>query len=155
MRSLGLRTVWRQRGGASGTDIRRGVQPPWGATSWSAGTGASTHPSSSFLTTLIDRPILITGTCPDATSAYIADLAYLRQRLIGRAPAPGLHRPRDLQTTDPPAAEQKWAEVDRKVTDLALWCTLVNEGSYFVSARLANSQYNASYGILLDQAWVK
>jgi YVTN family beta-propeller protein len=62
---------------------------------------------------------------------------------------------RDLQTTDPAAAEQKWAEVDRKVTDLALWCTLVNEGSYFVSARLANSQYDASYGILLDQAWVK
>ncbi|MEP7040705.1 MAG: ABC transporter substrate-binding protein [Chloroflexota bacterium] len=62
---------------------------------------------------------------------------------------------RDLQTTDPPAAAKKWAEVDRAGTDLALWAPLLNEGSDLVSARLGNYQYNASYGILLDQAWVK
>ena len=62
---------------------------------------------------------------------------------------------RNLQTTDPQAASQKWAEVDRKVTDLALWCALVNEGSDFVSERLANYQYNPSFGIVLDQVWVK
>jgi peptide/nickel transport system substrate-binding protein len=62
---------------------------------------------------------------------------------------------RDLQTTDASAAAQKWAEVDRKVTDLALWCPIVNEGSDFVSARLRNYQFNLSYGILLDQVWVK
>jgi peptide/nickel transport system substrate-binding protein len=62
---------------------------------------------------------------------------------------------RDLQTSDPSAATRKWAEVDRKATDLVLWCSLVNEGSDFVSARVRNYQFNLSYGILLDQVWVK
>jgi YVTN family beta-propeller protein len=62
---------------------------------------------------------------------------------------------RELQTTDPAAAGREWAEVDRKVTDLALWCPLINEGSQFVSERLGNYQYNVSYSLLLDQAWVQ
>ena len=62
---------------------------------------------------------------------------------------------RDLQTTDPAAAGQKWAEVDRMATDLALWCPLINEGSQFVSERLGNYQYNIAYSMLLDQAWVQ
>ncbi|MBA3688841.1 MAG: hypothetical protein H0W81_08440 [Chloroflexi bacterium] len=62
---------------------------------------------------------------------------------------------RDLQTTDAPAAARKWAEVDRMVTDLVLWCPLVNEGSDFISARVGNYQYNLAYGMLLDQAWVQ
>ena len=62
---------------------------------------------------------------------------------------------RDLQLTDAASAADRWAAVDRKVTDLALWVPMVNEGSDFVSARLGNYQYNLSYGILLDQAWVK
>jgi peptide/nickel transport system substrate-binding protein len=62
---------------------------------------------------------------------------------------------RDLQATDPAAANAKWAEVDRAVTDQALWVTLVNEGSDFVSARLGNYQFNPGLLILLDQAWVQ
>jgi peptide/nickel transport system substrate-binding protein len=62
---------------------------------------------------------------------------------------------RDLQATDQVAANAKWAEVDRTVTDLALWATLVNEGSDFVSARVGNYQFNPALGILLDQAWVQ
>jgi peptide/nickel transport system substrate-binding protein len=62
---------------------------------------------------------------------------------------------RDLQASDPAAANAKWAEVDRAVTDLALWATLVNEGSDFVSARLGNYQFNPAIGTLLDQAWVQ
>jgi YVTN family beta-propeller protein len=62
---------------------------------------------------------------------------------------------RDLQQTDPAAAADTWSQVDRKVTDLALWVPMVNEGSDFVSARLGNYQYNLAYGILLDQAWIK
>jgi YVTN family beta-propeller protein len=61
---------------------------------------------------------------------------------------------RDLQTTDAAAAAQAWAVVDRKVVDLGLWTPLVNEGSDIVSARVGNYQYNLSYGMLLDQAWV-
>ena len=62
---------------------------------------------------------------------------------------------RDLQATDPSAADDKWAEADRMVVDLALWAPLLNEGSDFVSARVRNYQYNLSYGVLLDQIWVK
>jgi YVTN family beta-propeller protein len=62
---------------------------------------------------------------------------------------------RSLQATDPVAATQKWAEIDRKATDLGLWIPLANEGSDFVSARLGNYQANIGQGILLDQAWVK
>jgi len=45
--------------------------------------------------------------------------------------------------------------VDRKVTDLAFWAPLVNEGTRFVSARLGNYQFHPQWGILLDQAWVQ
>ena len=62
---------------------------------------------------------------------------------------------RDLQATDASAAADKWAEADRLVVDLALWAPLLNEGSHFVSARVRNYQYNLSYGVLLDQIWVK
>ena len=64
-------------------------------------------------------------------------------------------RARALQQTDAAGAADTWAAADRKVTDLALWVPMVNEGSDFVSARLGNYQYNLSYDILLDQAWVK
>ncbi|MDP9317669.1 MAG: ABC transporter substrate-binding protein [Actinomycetota bacterium] len=62
---------------------------------------------------------------------------------------------RDLQTTDAAAAAAQWAEVDRKVTDLALWAPLVNEGTRFVSARLGNYQFHPQWGVLLDQVWVQ
>jgi ABC-type oligopeptide transport system substrate-binding subunit len=62
---------------------------------------------------------------------------------------------RALQTTDASAAAKKWAEVDREVTGLVLWCPLINEGSDVVSARVGNFQFNLSYGVLLDQVWVK
>jgi peptide/nickel transport system substrate-binding protein len=61
----------------------------------------------------------------------------------------------DQQTTDAAAGAARWAEVDRKVTDLALWAPLVNEGTRFVSARLGNYQFHPQWGTLLDQAWVQ
>jgi YVTN family beta-propeller protein len=66
-----------------------------------------------------------------------------------------IERARDLQTTDAAASARAWAVADRKVIDLGLWCPLVNEGSDVVSARVGNYQYNLSYGMLLDQVWVK
>jgi YVTN family beta-propeller protein len=64
-------------------------------------------------------------------------------------------RARDLQATDPAAAADAWAAVDRMATDLALWAPVLNEGSDFVSARLGGYQFNPAWGILLDQAWVR
>ena len=57
--------------------------------------------------------------------------------------------------SDPAAANQQWAEVDRMVTDLALWAPMLNEGSDFVSSRLGNYQFNVAIGFLADQAWVQ
>lgn len=62
---------------------------------------------------------------------------------------------RDLQTTDAAAASQRWAAIDRKVTDQALWAPMLNEGSSFVSARVGNYQFHPNWGILLDQVWVQ
>ena len=61
----------------------------------------------------------------------------------------------DQQTTDAAAAAAMWAKVDRRVTDLALWAPLVNEGTRFVSARVGNYQFHPQWGVLLDQAWVR
>jgi YVTN family beta-propeller protein len=62
---------------------------------------------------------------------------------------------RALASSDPAAAADAWAAVDRKVVDLALWVPVLNEGSEFVSARLGDYQFNPAWGILLDQAWVQ
>ena len=59
------------------------------------------------------------------------------------------------EASDPAAGNEKWTEVDRMVTDLALWAPLLNEGSDFVSARLGNYQFNVAVGFLADQAWVQ
>ncbi|MEP7378902.1 MAG: ABC transporter substrate-binding protein [Chloroflexota bacterium] len=62
---------------------------------------------------------------------------------------------RDLQVTDPAAANEVWAQVDRAVTDLALWAPLVNEGSDLVSSRVGNYQFSPALGPLLDLMWVQ
>ena len=62
---------------------------------------------------------------------------------------------RQLQATDPAAANHAWADVDRNVTDLALWVPLVNEGSDLVSSRVGNYQFSPAFGALLEQMWVQ
>jgi peptide/nickel transport system substrate-binding protein len=61
----------------------------------------------------------------------------------------------ELQTTDAAAAAEAWAEIDREVTDLALWAPLVNQGTDFMSARVGNYQFHPAYLVLLDQLWVQ
>jgi YVTN family beta-propeller protein len=60
-----------------------------------------------------------------------------------------------IQATDPAAANRKWAEIDRMMTDMVLWAPFANVGSQFVSARLGNYQFSLGAGFLADQAWVK
>ena len=62
---------------------------------------------------------------------------------------------KSLQTTDPAAANEKWAQADRMIVDAAPWAPLFNEGSDFVSERLGNYQFHLYYGALLDQMWVQ
>ena len=62
---------------------------------------------------------------------------------------------RSLELTDPAAALDAWAAIDRELTDLALHAPIVNEGTSFVSARVRNFQHHLLWGMLLDQAWVE
>jgi YVTN family beta-propeller protein len=60
-----------------------------------------------------------------------------------------------LQVSDPQAAAQVWAEVDREITDLAPWVPFASlRFADFTSARVGNYQYSPA-GILLDQFWVR
>src|SRR5439155_25772465 len=61
----------------------------------------------------------------------------------------------DLQTADAAAAAAKWAEVDRTITDRALWAPLLNEGSDFISTRVGNYQFHPAYLFLFDQLWLQ
>jgi peptide/nickel transport system substrate-binding protein len=61
-----------------------------------------------------------------------------------------------LQASDPRAAAQVWAQVDRQVTDLAPWVPFASlRFADFTSARVGDYQYSPAPGILLDQLWVR
>jgi peptide/nickel transport system substrate-binding protein len=65
-------------------------------------------------------------------------------------------RARDLRATDQAAANAVWARVDRAITDLAPFVPLVNpRAAYFVSARVGNYQVNPTWGVILEQLWVR
>ena len=67
-----------------------------------------------------------------------------------------IERADKLQATDPQAANELWARIDRELTDRAPWLFLYsNKQADFVSRRVGNFQYNLQYGVLLDQLWVK
>jgi len=61
-----------------------------------------------------------------------------------------------LQSTDPAAANDLWAAIDRRVSLDAPWVFVLNQaGLDFVSARVGNYQHNPQWGVLVDQLWVK
>jgi YVTN family beta-propeller protein len=85
-------------------------------------------------------------------NSAIFDCSYFCDRAIDREIA----RARTLQATDPVAANELWAKIDRDLTDQAPWLFLYNtKQPHFVSSRVGNFQYNIQYGILLDQLWVR
>jgi peptide/nickel transport system substrate-binding protein len=60
------------------------------------------------------------------------------------------------QTTDPPAATAGWTQIDRQLTDLAILVPTVNPNEVdLVSRRVGNYEYNAVWGALLDQLWIR
>jgi peptide/nickel transport system substrate-binding protein len=63
-----------------------------------------------------------------------------------------------LQSTDPEAANQQWAAVDKATTDAAPWISLfVGNRLDFVSSRVGNYKFNpaSTGGFMIQQAWVK
>jgi hypothetical protein len=54
------------------------------------------------------------------------------------------------------AASQKWAEIDRAITDRAPWAAVVTPGGVdFLSERVGNYQFSpGGLGVLLSQLWL-
>jgi peptide/nickel transport system substrate-binding protein len=62
----------------------------------------------------------------------------------------------ELQVTDQAAANVRWAELDRALTDQApLLSMSAAKAVGFVSKRVGNYQYNPQFGVLIDQVWVR
>ena len=61
-----------------------------------------------------------------------------------------------VQVTNPQAANELWARVDRLVVDRAPWIPISN-GTWidFVSKRVGNYQYHPQYAMLIDQVWLR
>ena len=60
------------------------------------------------------------------------------------------------QATNPAAAAALWAQLDRKLTDLAIWVPTVTPNELdFLSSRVRNYQYNPVWGALIDQFWIR
>ena len=60
------------------------------------------------------------------------------------------------QATNPAAAAPMWAQLDRKLTDLAIWVPTVTPNELdFLSSRVRNYQCNPVWGALIDQFWIR
>jgi YVTN family beta-propeller protein len=62
----------------------------------------------------------------------------------------------DAEEANSPAAVDLWARADQEITDQAPFVELATPKiNDLVSQRVGNYQYNAAFGILLDQLWVR
>ena len=67
-----------------------------------------------------------------------------------------IRRALQLQRTEIAGANRLWTELDREITNKALWVPLYNVyGADLVSKRVGNYQYNPRSGALLSQLWVR
>ena len=63
-----------------------------------------------------------------------------------------------FQASDPAAANARWAQIDRQVTDQAVWAPLITAGARtttFVGPRVGNYTNLAFFGTVLSQLWVR
>jgi peptide/nickel transport system substrate-binding protein len=61
-----------------------------------------------------------------------------------------------VQATNPQAAIELWARIDRRVTDAAPWVPLVTPvATDLVSKRIGNYQFHPQLGPLYDQLWLR
>lgn len=61
-----------------------------------------------------------------------------------------------LQATDPAAADELWAKIDRALTDQAAWIGYATPRKVnFLGSRVGNFQFHPVWWMLLDQLWVR
>jgi peptide/nickel transport system substrate-binding protein len=96
-----------------------------------------------------------------AASSFIRDLfacgsKFNYSRFCDQALEQKISRAVELEQTDPFGANHLWAQLDRQITDRALWVPLFNGyRADLVSKRVGNYQYNPQTGALLSQLWVR
>ncbi len=67
-----------------------------------------------------------------------------------------MRRALELGLTDAQRAATAWAEVDRRVVDVAASVPLINPRAVeFVSLRVGNYQYHPVWGLLAAQVWLR
>lgn len=67
-----------------------------------------------------------------------------------------ISRALELQASDPDAAVEPWASIERDIVDLAPWVPLFTPShTVLVSKRVGNYQYNPEWNLLFDQLWVR
>jgi len=60
------------------------------------------------------------------------------------------------RATDPQTAAAGWAQLDRQLTDRAVFLPTVTPNEIdLLSCRAGNFQYNPVWGALIDQLWVR
>ena len=63
---------------------------------------------------------------------------------------------KQLQLTDPAAANAAWIEIEHGLVDDAVWAPLTNPvATNAFSARVGNIQYHLQWGVLLSRLWVR
>jgi YVTN family beta-propeller protein len=143
LRSLGYRASVKVLGGDyfyAAQDSRRRVQI--GFVYWAADYPAA----SDFLNTLLSCGAFRPNTAFNQNLAEFCDPSIDRQT----------KRALTVQSTNPRAAGELWARVDRQMVDRAPWVPLVNTKVVdFLSKRVGNYQYNLQWGMLIDQLWVR
>jgi len=101
------------------------------------GFGAALPSAAEFIESLLD---------------FVGPLAQFSDRSVERE----IERALDLQQTDPLAANEIWARVDRMLVEQAPLVPLYNaRAAQFVSARVGNYQFHPLWNVLVDQLWVR
>jgi YVTN family beta-propeller protein len=98
---------------------------------------------------------------PDYPTAgnFITSLLGYSEKLTGfsdRAVDRQIAQALELQQTDPTAADELWARIDRMIVERAPFVPMYNlRGVVLVSERVGNFQYHPLWFTLLDQLWVR
>jgi YVTN family beta-propeller protein len=67
-----------------------------------------------------------------------------------------IDRAYELQVSDPSAAGEAWAAVDRAVVDAAAWLPIANPAAFdFLSERVGNYHHHPQWGLLISQVTVR
>ena len=96
-----------------------------------------------------------------AASGFIRELFSCRSnfnysRFCDSALERKIRRAVELEQSDRLGANRLWAQLDREITDRALWVPLANGyREDLVSKRVRNYEYNPQSGALLSQLWVR